>query len=233
MNAAMDPLRTRFRERAARDLDLFRQHLLDGQPGAPAVETTAHKLAGSAALFGYPEVGVAARDIDRAFAKGRTPERETLEAIVTLLEAVCAGDGAADAPAPAGPADRAGGIETILVVDDDDLLRTHAEGQLRRLGYRVIGAADGDEALARLAGLPSLDLLFTDLRMPGALGGHALAEEIRRRRPGLRVLFTSGQSPAEGSPTSFLLKPYRRAALAAMVRKVLDEPRADTDNPRI
>ncbi len=228
----MEPLQIRFRERAARDLDLFRQHLLEDRPGAPEVEATAHKLAGSAALFGFPEVGAAARDVDRAFAAGGAPDRPLLEALVARLEAICAGPDDAAAPAAAEPADTPGGAETILVVDDDDLLRAHAEGHLRRLGYRVIGAAGGEEALARLAGLPSLDLLFTDLRMPGAVGGQALAEEIRRRRPGLRVLFTSGQGPADGLPPNFLPKPYRRGALAAMVRRVLDEPRGDTDNPR-
>lgn len=219
----MEALQTRFRERASRDLELFGRCLAADDPGAPEVEATAHKLAGAAALFGYPEVGLAARDIDGAFGAGRRPSREMLEVLVGRLRAVVMEE---PAPGPAEPpADASGGGETILVVEDDELLRTHAEGQLRRLGYQVIGAAGGDEVLARLDALPPIDLLFTDLTLPGEADGVALALAIRQRRPGLRVLFTSGKRAGDADAAQgFLPKPYRRDALAAMVRRVLDAP---------
>lgn len=222
----MEALRQRFRERAARDLDLLRRHLSDDDPGAAAVQTTAHKLAGSAAIFGFPEVGEAAGAIDGAFAAGDHPDRALLETLVARLSALApvetgTGAGAESSGKPAG------GAETILIVEDDDLLRAHAERALRGLGYQVLCAAGGDEALARLEALPPFQLLFTDLTLPGAVGGEALAREIRRRRPEVRVLFTSGRAAGAGMG-HFLAKPWRRDALAAMVREVLDRPSAES-----
>jgi CheY-like chemotaxis protein len=226
VNAGLDPLRERFRERAARDLELFRRHLADDDLGAAAVETTAHKLAGSAGIFGFAEIGEAAREVDRTIASGSRPSRQMLETLVDRLAAA----------APARPdsgaapvATLAGGGETILIVEDDHLLRAHAERALRGLGYQVVCAAGADEALAGLAGLPPIQLLFTDLMMPGAVGGEALAQEIRRARPDVRVLFTSGKTAGadELAAGHFLAKPYRRETLAATVRKVLDQPVKD------
>ena len=227
MNAGMEPLQARFRERAARDLDLLRRHLAADDVAAPKVEATAHKLAGSAALFGYAEVGLAARDVDLAFTAGRRPGRDLLEALVARLAGVCAVEPAASLTET--PVAAAGGGETILIVEDDELLRAHAERQLRRLGYRVLVAAGGDDVLARLETLPPIDLLFTDLTLPGEAGGEALARAVRSRRPGLRVLFTSGKGGREAASAAapghpFLPKPYRRDALAATVRHALDQP---------
>jgi CheY-like chemotaxis protein len=223
----MDPLRERFRERAARDLELFRRHLAAGDLGAGAIETSAHKLAGAAAMFGFAGIGDAARAIDEAFAAGRRPSRRMLETLIARLAALNPENAGAE-PAMEARGGSAGG-ETILIVEDDDLLRAHAERELGRLGYRVICAANGDELLERLEALPPVQLLFTDLMMPGAVSGEALAREVRRVRPEVRVLFTSGKA-ARGDRTgeapmgNFLAKPYRRAALAAMVREVLDRP---------
>lgn len=223
MNPSTEALQARFRQRALRDMELFQRHLAADDLGAAAVETTAHKLAGSAALFGFVAIGEAAREIDRIFASGGRPGREMLETLVARLAAAApAGADPAAEPSEAG----GGGGETILVVEDDDLLRAHAERALRGLGYQVVSAAGADDLLARLDALPPIQLLFTDLMMPGAVGGEALAREIRRRRPEVRVLFTSGRAAPEG-PTGegrFLAKPYRRDALAAMIRDVLDQP---------
>lgn len=221
----MEALRLRFRERAARDLDLLRRHLAADDLGAAAVQTTAHKLAGSAAIYGFSGIGEAAREIDGAFAAGRRPHRALLEALVARLSVLTPAGAGPETDLPGRPA---GGAETILIVEDDDLLRAHAERTLRALGYQVICAAAGDELLARLETLPPIQLLFTDLMMPGAVGGEALAREIRRRRPEVRVLFTSGRVAPEGrageaAAVHFMAKPYRRDALAAMVRKVLDQ----------
>ena len=94
---------------------------------------------------------------------------------------------ASDAPAPsAEAADR-----LILVVEDDDEVRRYSMGALEQLGYRVVGAADGDAALRLLDGDRSIALLFTDIGLPGR-DGRNLAAEARRRRPDLKVLFTTG-----------------------------------------
>ncbi len=120
-----------------------------------------------------------------------------------------------------------GGSETILLVEDDDLVRDFAQAQLKALGYRVIAARGGQEALDILRNGETVDLLFTDVIMPG-MGGRELVRHARALRPDLKVLFTSGYSgnAAEdtsadeiGSPT--LGKPYRRAELARRVREAL------------
>lgn len=234
----MEALRARFRERCSQEVELFRRSLAADTPGDPSVEAAAHKLAGSAAVFGFADIGAAAGDIDAAFAAGRTPSREMLERLIASLAAVGA-PGAGTGPTTRASPDGAGGAETILLVEDDDLLRAHAERELRRLGYEVIAAGSGDQALARLDDLPPFHLLFTDLRLPGAVGGEALAREIRLNRPQVRILFTSGRDGGEPG-RNFLAKPYRRGVLAARVREVLDGPAAesrgyedimDTSNP--
>ncbi len=121
-----------------------------------------------------------------------------------------------------------GGSERILVVEDNALVREHLLGQLRSLGYHVDGAADGTQALKLLEGLPHLDLLLTDLVMPGGLNGRELAERVRALRPQLQVLFTSGYSEDAVArqdvldpAAQMLSKPYRRHELARKVRSVL------------
>ena len=226
MSPALATLQERFRDRADRDRALFERHLAEGDHGAPEVEAAAHKLAGAAAIFGFTDVGEAARAVDRTFAAGGTPDRGMLEALVARLSALVAE--AAEGPARTLEA-RAGG-ETILIVEDDDLIRANAERQLQGLGYRVIAAADGDAVLDRIETLPAVDLLFTDLMLPGAVDGRALAHAMRRDRPGLRVLFTSGRAmPDDTAGAGFLAKPYRRAALEATVREMLEDRAQPTD----
>jgi PAS domain S-box-containing protein len=102
-----------------------------------------------------------------------------------------------DSDEPAGPtvqmddALRAFGTETILVAEDDEALRGFTTDVLRELGYRVIEARDGPSALDVLES-HHVDLLFTDVVMPGGMNGRELADEAVRRKPGLRVLFTTG-----------------------------------------
>ena len=122
-----------------------------------------------------------------------------------------------------------GGTETILVVEDEALVREHVVAQLRALGYRVLAANDGPEALSLLQGGAAVDLLFTDVVMPGGIGGRDLAERAGLLRPGLKVLFTSGYTETSvfhqgrlQPGVDLLSKPYRRDVLAAKVRKVLD-----------
>ena len=116
--------------------------------------------------------------------------------------------------------------------EDDELLRQMTSAQLASLGYRVIAAANGPEALERLASEPQIDLLLTDIAMPGGMNGRQLAERAREARPGLAVLYTSGyaESTIFGDGTQdadipLLNKPYRRKEMAAKVREALDRRR--------
>jgi PAS domain S-box-containing protein len=129
----------------------------------------------------------------------------------------------------ASPASRIeGGDETILVVEDDALVRTYVDAQLRSLGYRTLTAANATEALATADSGAAFDLLFTDVIMPGPLNGRQLAEEMSKRRSPLKVLFTSGYAEnamihqGRLDPGVLLLtKPYRKLDLAQMVRLAL------------
>ena len=121
-----------------------------------------------------------------------------------------------------------GGHETVLLVEDNDLVRDYAKAQLFMLGYDVITAENGHEALDVIRARADIDLLFTDMVMPGGLNGRELAEQARLIRPGLRVLVTSGyDSEAFGQDADIsarhimLPKPYTRAALAECVRRAL------------
>jgi PAS domain S-box-containing protein len=133
------------------------------------------------------------------------------------------------APAPA----LQGGHETILVVEDDPLVRNFVISQLESLGYTSVAAANATEALALVDRGQAFDLLFTDIVMPGGMNGRELAEEIARRRPRIHVLYTSGYT--ENAIThhgrldpdvALLTKPYRKVDLAQMIRKAI-EPAPD------
>lgn len=122
------------------------------------------------------------------------------------------------------------GSETILVVEDNDMVRTYVESELKTLGYRVITAASGPAALDLLHQSGDIDLLFTDVVMPGGMFGPELARQAIQLRPGLKVLFTSGysQNPVKApdgiGDARILTKPFRRRDLAAMLRSALSTP---------
>ena len=123
-----------------------------------------------------------------------------------------------------------GAQEIVLVVEDDRLVRSYVLTQIESLGYTTLSANNGGEALAVLDSGAPVDLLFTDVIMPGAMNGRDLATEAARRRPGLRVLFTSGytddaidQDGKLEQGILFLAKPYSRAELARMLRIALHE----------
>jgi CheY-like chemotaxis protein len=122
-----------------------------------------------------------------------------------------------------------GGDETILVVEDDRLVRGYVLAQLHSLGYATLEAATGAEALTIVEAGDPFDLLFTDIIMPGNMNGRQLASEIQRRRPNQRVLFTSGYTENAivhhgrlDTGLLLLAKPYRKSELARMVRKALE-----------
>lgn len=119
--------------------------------------------------------------------------------------------------------------ETILVVDDQEPLRRVVLKQLRNLGYRTIAAEDGATALSVLSGDARIDLLFTDIVMPGGISGLDLASAADALRPGLKILFTSGfadgvarPAPELAQPAHLLSKPYRLDELALKLREILD-----------
>jgi signal transduction histidine kinase/CHASE3 domain sensor protein/ActR/RegA family two-component response regulator len=120
-----------------------------------------------------------------------------------------------------------GGIETILVVEDDQMVRNFVVAQLHSFGYQTITASSGAEALAKVDAGLAFDLLFTDVIMPG-MNGRELAEAVVRRRPGTKVLYTSGYTDNAmiehgclAHDALLLAKPYRRSELAQMVRAAL------------
>ena len=130
------------------------------------------------------------------------------------------------APAPTAPLSH--GSETIMVVEDDALVRNFVTAQLQSLGYRTLAAADGPAAMAMIENGEPFDLLFTDVIMPGGMTGRQLAEEVAKRRPGLKVLYTSGYTDnaivhqGRLDPGVLLLtKPYRKSQLADTIRRAL------------
>lgn len=122
-----------------------------------------------------------------------------------------------------------GGTETVLLVEDDDAVRHVSERILRAAGYYVKAAANAAEALAALDDLAfRADLLVTDVVMPG-MSGPALAEEVARRRPGIKVLFTSGYTDdailhhgIHDGAFHFIAKPYAVEDFRRKIRSVLD-----------
>lgn len=117
----------------------------------------------------------------------------------------------------------------VLVVDDDDMVREHVIRQLVSLGYEVSEASDGPSGLEIIRARSDIDLLFTDIVMPGGMSGHDLADAAVQLRPELRVLLTSGyrgnrDSNDLGAEWGFqwLQKPYRRHELAERLRKIFE-----------
>jgi PAS domain S-box-containing protein len=121
-----------------------------------------------------------------------------------------------------------GGSETVLVVEDDSLVRRYVMTQIESLGYTALEAANATEALQIIDATPSLDLLFTDVIMPGVMNGRQLVDEARKRRPTLKTLYTSGYTENAivhhgrlDSGVLLLAKPYRKSELARMLRLAL------------
>ena len=120
------------------------------------------------------------------------------------------------------------GDEAILIVEDDALVREYVMTQIGRFGYRTMAAGNASEALAILDGSEHVDLLFTDVIMPGGLNGRQLATEALKRRPGLKVLYTSGYTENAivhhgrlDAGVLLLPKPYVSSDLARMIRTAL------------
>jgi PAS domain S-box-containing protein len=131
---------------------------------------------------------------------------------------------------PSVPPQEHRGNETILAVEDEEAVLKLAVRNLRSMGYVVIEAADAAQAIELLGGDQPIDLLFTDVVLPGGMTGRQLADEARALRPDIRVLFTSGYTQnsivhqGKLDPGVHLLsKPYRRDVLGRKIREVLGE----------
>jgi CheY-like chemotaxis protein len=142
------------------------------------------------------------------------------------LPRAAAHEGRARPSAPKGVAGAAG--EMVLVVEDNPELRRLSLHRLKLLGYRTIEADSGHTALAVVDAGDRIDLIFSDVVMPGGMTGYELASHARKRIPSLKVLLTSGydaglasEQDTTGSDLRVLRKPYKQAELARALREVL------------
>jgi CheY-like chemotaxis protein len=121
------------------------------------------------------------------------------------------------------------GSANVLLVDDDDAVRITTSDLLSGLGYTVQEAADGAAALELLDGGAAIDVMVTDVVMPG-MSGPELARRVRAMRPGLPIVFISGYSEsdglAEGSLGRLVRKPFRAAQLQEQIEEAIDQARA-------
>jgi CheY-like chemotaxis protein len=132
------------------------------------------------------------------------------------------------APVPEGTRAARGNGELVLVVEDDDEMRSFAIDALHRLGYRTVAAVDGTDAVSALREHADVAALFTDVMLPGTIDGFALAMQARRLRPEMPVLYTSGFADADKLPpdllnseAELLPKPYRIAELGHRMERLL------------
>jgi PAS domain S-box-containing protein len=121
-----------------------------------------------------------------------------------------------------------GGHEVVLVVEDDTLVRKYVVTQIQSLGYTTLEAGNAAEALDVIGNAATIDLLFTDVIMPGTMNGRQLVDEALKRRPSLKTLYTSGYTENAivhhgrlDSGVLLLAKPYRKSELARMIRMAL------------
>jgi CheY-like chemotaxis protein len=121
-----------------------------------------------------------------------------------------------------------GGNEVVLIVEDDALVRRYVITQIQSLGYATLEASNAAEALDAIDKHATIDLLFTDVIMPGTMNGRQLVDEALKRRPSLKTLYTSGYTENAivhhgrlDSGVLLLAKPYRKSDLARMFRMAL------------
>ena len=175
------------------------------------------------------------RDVEvREFVIPLRDPQHTLVAFAIMMQPVGA-PGTAEPGRPLMVSERQG--RKVLLVDDDGDVRLTAVNLLKGLGYEVLTAASGAEALDILAGDEGIDVLFTDVMMPGGMDGGEVAEKAREIRPDIKVLFASGyfedaliKKGNIAANTHLLVKPYRRRDLAKMLNMILaDEVRGSDD----
>ena len=176
---------------------------------------------GLSMVYGFAKQSGGAAQIESTLGEGTT---------VRLSFPATDGDVKAPAKVSLRAVDRHG-TETILIVDDREDVAELARTILRDFGYTTLTASNAREALEILDSSGRVDLLFTDLIMPGGMNGVLLAREARRRQPRLKVLLATGYAEASlertdigGSEFDLLNKPYRRTELVRRVRAILDGP---------
>src|SRR5262249_20069264 len=140
-------------------------------------------------------------------------------------------EGPAALPETEAGAPRSASAQIVLVVEDEDDVRAYTTGILRELGYRVVEASNGAGAVQILKSNPDIELLFTDVGLPGGMNGRQPADAARLLRPGLKVLFTTGYArnaivhDGRLDPGVVLItKPFTYAALASKLSDILDAP---------
>jgi CheY-like chemotaxis protein len=118
------------------------------------------------------------------------------------------------------------GVAHVLVAEDDVLVREALAEELRAVGFAVIKASCADDALAYIRAGGKVDLVFSDIQMPGVLDGRQLAELISRDHPGIPVILTSGDTQLGSSVSTrlFVVKPYSVAYAVKLFRSVLGLP---------
>jgi signal transduction histidine kinase len=184
---------------------------------------------GLSMVYGFVRQSEGRIEIDSAPDKGTTIR-------ILLPRAEAAGQrSAAIRTLPVPP--RRGDGETILVVEDDEKVRQVTVSTLRSLGFEVLEAEHGDEAVEKLRGGDGVDLVFSDVKMPGSLSGTDLARRIEAEWPWIKVLLTSGYVEAEDDIERFkiIYKPYRVTELAERIHALLngdDRREAEEEEPR-
>jgi CheY-like chemotaxis protein len=124
---------------------------------------------------------------------------------------------------------QASDIHTVLVVEDEVLVRLMIAEELRGAGFQVIEAADADEALAVLAHITDVSVIFSDIRMPGSMDGLELAKKVRADFPDIRIVLASGHLIAVTSVDhdGFFLKPYEADAIIDLINTLLNQKPPD------
>lgn len=174
---------------------------------------------GLSMVYGFAEQSGGHVTIESAVARGTT--------VRLYLPAARSEDSAKHKRAHPSASEPAGG-EHILLVEDEPQLRRYVHGQLRKLGYNVLEAEAGPPALQILESNPDIDLLFTDLIMPGGMNGFDLVRRARTIAPHIKVLVTTGYAPQSDDLLTdanmpVLKKPYKKQQLAQTIRGVLEE----------
>jgi CheY-like chemotaxis protein len=190
------------------------------------VGVSAHRTSGDHPQPAFADLGMVADFATRANGNIKVCREAGRE---TSVEIHLPRAGLVRSPAqPSRKAEMVGGDQAILIVEDDVMVRRYVVSQVRGLGYRTLCAGDASEALAIIDTNEEIDLLLTDVMMPGSINGRELAVEALNRRPSLKVLYTSGYSEnamvQDGylDPGVLLLaKPYRKVDLARMIRVAL------------
>jgi len=120
---------------------------------------------------------------------------------------------------------QASDIHTVLVVEDEVLVRLMIAEELRSAGFQVIEASDADEALAVLANITDVSVIFSDIRMPGSMDGLELAKKVRADFPKIRIVLASGNLAAVASVDhdGFFLKPYEADEIINLIKTLLDQ----------